>query len=137
MLLEWSGEEHPAMCGTMHILRWRPQRNGTQRAVNAVWPVGVRGHLDLIYLTDGNYWPLLGGHNLTIWLLRAIRSFIPFCEASYRLRAKYDASKSRERVGFRARLLSGRRVALASVLQYGAVSVLWDGVGLVSMTALE
>jgi len=107
------------MCGTMHILRWRPQRNGTQRAVNAVWPVGVRGHLDLIYLTDGNYWPLLGGHNLTIWLLRAIRSFIPFCEASYRLRAKYDASKSRERVGFRARLLSGRRVALASVLQYG------------------
>lgn len=29
------------------------------------------------------------------------------------------------------------RVALASVLQYGAVSVLRDGLGLVSMTALE
>jgi len=78
-----SGEEHPVMCGLLHILRWRPKRNGTQQAVNAVWLVGVRGHSDLMYVTDGNYWPLVGGQNLTLLLLRTIRSFIQFCEASF------------------------------------------------------
>lgn len=81
-----SGEKHPVMCGTMHILRGRPKRNGTQHAVNAVCSVRVTNKeaTGIGYnITDGIDWPLVGGHNLLPCLLRAIRSLTPFCEASF------------------------------------------------------
>jgi hypothetical protein len=104
-------------------LGWGVSRGGKERRGVLAYPVlcSLLTGLQSFILTDGVNCALLVAQNLTPWHLQTIRSRIPFCEASFCLRAKYGASKRRERVILPGASLDQWRVAPASVLQ-GVVS---------------
>lgn len=73
------------------------------------------GAVRFFHLTDRIDCALLGAHNLTASASNTVLH--PVLRSVFCLRAEYGVRKRRERGSIRARLLSWRRVALASVLQ--------------------
>lgn len=120
-----------------------PRLGGVQRGEGAAGGVGIayaRAPYLFLFRFPSS---LLTGWIVRFWAhitalpLRAIRGLIRFAKRLSCLRVQYAASKRRERVCIRARLLSSGVLRLPLSCKVQSYRTLRDGVGLVSMTLLE